>query len=131
MNRNVIPFLAAVFAATVPAGAEDLRLRDLPRLQDPSLPGLPIIDAGRSTILIHGNYCGPGNRAPLSPVDALDRACMHHDECSPPRGKIASCACNDRLNREAALIADDPGEPEAVRDTAEFIAGTALALPCR
>jgi hypothetical protein len=25
--------------------------------------------------LIHGNYCGMGNNAPLPPVDALDLAC--------------------------------------------------------
>lgn len=126
MNRSLIPFAFAVAGlATAPAVAQDLQQPDL-RPSDRL-----VIDAGRSAILIHGNYCGPGNRAPLAPIDALDRACMHHDACSPPRGRVAACACNDRLNREAALIADDPGEAQTVRDTAEFIAGTALALPCR
>ncbi|WP_244472468.1 MULTISPECIES: hypothetical protein [unclassified Methylobacterium] len=90
-----------------------------------------VIDSSRKAVLIHGNYCGPGNRAPRPPVDALDTACMHHDACSPPRGQIATCACNDQLNREAAAVADDPSEPDRVRDTAELVAATALALPCR
>ena len=30
---------------------------------------------GGPKILIHGNYCGPGNNAPLPPIDALDAAC--------------------------------------------------------
>lgn len=115
MRRNLIPFATALCLAAGPAFAQD---------------GL-VIDKRHNAILIHGNYCGPGNRAPLSPVDALDRACQHHDACSPPRGQIGTCACNDRLNQEAALVADDPSEPDSTRDTAEFIAGTALALPCR
>lgn len=89
------------------------------------------VDARRGTILIHGNYCGPGNRSPLPPVDALDRACMHHDACSPPRGEIATCACNDRLHAEAEAVASDPRAAESLRDTAGFVAETALALPCR
>lgn len=120
MKRYVIPFVSILFVfgsclPMGPAGAQDL----------------PVIDIGRNSVLIHGNYCGPGNRSPLSPIDALDKACMHHDACSPPRGSLASCACNDRLNREASLVADNVGEPDSLRDTAEFIAGTALALPCR
>ena len=115
MKSYVIPIVFVSCLATGLAAAQD-------RL---------VIDVGRNAVLIHGNYCGPGNRSPLPPVDTLDQACQHHDACSPPRGKIASCSCNDRLNREAALVADDPGEPQDVRDTAEFIAATALALPCR
>ncbi|WP_366848481.1 hypothetical protein [Methylobacterium sp.] len=114
MIRNVIPIAAAMFLGAVPVVAQD-------RL---------VIDRRYDAILVHGNYCGPGNRSPLKPVDALDVACMHHDSCSPPRGQIGTCACNDRLNREAALVADDPSEPATTRDTAEFIAGAALALPC-
>ncbi len=91
----------------------------------------PVVDPQRGTILIHGNYCGPGNRAPRPPIDALDLACLHHDSCSPPRGQIPSCACNKRLQAEANLVADDPAEPESVRDTAGFIADTALLLPCQ
>jgi RHS repeat-associated protein len=29
----------------------------------------------------YGNYCGPGNNAPLDPIDDLDSACKVHDEC--------------------------------------------------
>ncbi|MCJ2036791.1 hypothetical protein [Methylobacterium sp. J-068] len=92
---------------------------------------LPFIDAKRGTLLIHGNYCGPGNRSPRPPIDALDVACMHHDACSPPRGQIPTCACNDRLHREAEAVSLDPNQPESLRDTAGFVADTAIALPCR
>lgn len=92
---------------------------------------MPFIDAERGTLLIHGNYCGPGNRSPRPPVDALDVACMHHDQCSPPRGQIPTCACNDRLHREAEAVSLDPTQAETLRDTAGFVADTATALPCR
>lgn len=92
---------------------------------------MPFIDADRGTFLIHGNYCGPGNRSPRPPIDALDVACMHHDRCSPPRGQVATCACNARLQREATVVSLDPSEPDSVRDTATFVAETATALPCR
>lgn len=107
--------LLALSLATAPARAQDL----------------PFVDARHGTVLIHGNYCGPGNRSPLPPVDALDRACMHHDACSPPRGEIATCACNDRLHAEAESVARDPHARQSLRDTAGLVADTALALPCR
>ena len=79
--------------------------------------------------LIHGNYCGPGNRAPLPPVDALDAACARHDACSPGRGRPASASCTDRLRREAEAIANDPRQPSDLRGTAGFIAFGAALLP--
>ncbi|MGU3360664.1 hypothetical protein ACLBWX_10045 [Methylobacterium sp. M6A4_1b] len=90
----------------------------------------PYVNLKRGTFLIHGNYCGPGNRSPLPPIDALDVACMHHDICSPPRGQIATCACNDRLHTEAEAVSEDPAQPRSLRDTAGFVADTALVLPC-
>lgn len=93
---------------------------------------IPFIDTAHGTLLIHGNYCGPGNRGPkFRPIDALDRACMHHDSCSPPRGQIPTCGCNHRLHAEADAVAKDPAQPEPLRDTAELVAGTALVLPCK
>jgi hypothetical protein len=92
---------------------------------------MPYVDTERGTFLIHGNYCGPGNRSPRPPIDALDVACMHHDICSPPRGQVATCACNDRLHREAEAVSLDPNQPESLRDTAGLVADTATALPCR
>ena len=80
-------------------------------------------------LLIHGNYCGPGNRAPLPPIDDLDAACARHDACSPGRGRPASAACNDRLRREAEAIANDPRQPSDLRGTAGFIAFGATLLP--
>ncbi|WP_375466293.1 hypothetical protein [uncultured Methylobacterium sp.] len=94
---------------------------------------LPQFDAARGAFLIHGNYCGPGNRGPgYPPIDALDRACAHHDACTPDRasGLLPHCACNARLRIEAGRVARDPGTPRSVRDTAQFISEGADALPC-
>lgn len=93
----------------------------------------PRIDAQRGAFLIHGNFCGPGNRGPgHPPVDALDLACAHHDACTPDRrtGRLPHCACNDRLHEEAGRVARDPNTSSKVRDTAQFIADGADLLPC-
>ena len=80
------------------------------------------------TLLLHGNYCGPGNNAPLPPIDALDAACARHDACTPSHG-LASPACNARLQRDAASIAGDAREPEDVCTLAELVAVGAGILP--
>jgi len=91
----------------------------------------PYIDLQRGALLINGNFCGPGNRGPgHPPIDALDLACMHHDACTPPPGRLAHCACNDRLNLEASAVVRDPATPRDVRGTAQFIADGAMLLPC-
>ena len=82
----------------------------------------------RGGLLLHGNYCGPGNRAPLPPLDALDAACARHDACTP-RGRPASAQCNDGLRREAEAIANDPRQPSDLRGTAGFTAFGATLLP--
>ncbi len=79
-------------------------------------------------LLVHGNYCGLGNRAPLPPVDALDRACARHDACTPPGG-LPSRVCNLDLLREADLISRDPRQPDDVRAAAGFVAFSAAVLP--
>ena len=94
---------------------------------------MPRIDQAHNAFLIHGNFCGPGNRGPgHPPVDALDLACAHHDACTPDRasGRLPHCACNDRLREEAGLVARDPRTPRHVRDTAQFISDGADLLPC-
>lgn len=83
---------------------------------------------GGPKILIHGNYCGPGNNAPLPPIDALDAACARHDACTPAGG-LPSEACNLRLQQDAALIARDPRQPEKLRSMAGLIAATATLIP--
>ena len=89
--------------------------------------------SGRGALLIHGNFCGPGNRGPAyAPIDALDRACAHHDACWPETssGRLPTCGCNRRLEVEAGLVARDPYTPIETRETARFIADFATALPC-
>ncbi|ACA15877.1 hypothetical protein M446_1361 [Methylobacterium sp. 4-46] len=83
---------------------------------------------GGPKILVHGNYCGPGNNAPLPPIDALDAACARHDACTPSRGLPAK-ACNIRLEREATAIARDPRQPDNLRAMAGAVAAFAAANP--
>lgn len=80
------------------------------------------------SLLVHGNYCGLGNRAPLPPVDALDAACARHDACTPTGG-LPSRRCNLRLFQEADMISRDPRQPDSVRDAAGFIAFSAATMP--
>ena len=81
-------------------------------------------DGQGPTLLLHGNYCGPGNNAPLAPIDALDAACARHDACTPAGG-FPSKACNLRLQHDTKLISRDPREPKDVRDLAGFISAGA------
>jgi hypothetical protein len=90
-----------------------------PALAQPAANGGP-------KLLIHGNYCGPGNNAPLPPIDALDAACARHDACTPDIG-LPSKACNLRLEREAAAVARDPRQPDDVRSLAGFVASFAAS----
>jgi hypothetical protein len=85
---------------------------------------------GGPKFLIHGNYCGPGNNAPLPPIDALDAACAHHDACTPDIG-LPSKACNLRLEREAEAVAQDRHQPDDVRSLAGFVASFAASNPSR
>ena len=80
----------------------------------------------RVTMLVHGNYCGFGNNAPLAPVDALDAACARHDACTPD-GDLPTKACNARLEREAATIANDLRQPGDVRTMAGLVAAFAAS----
>ncbi|WP_313901562.1 hypothetical protein [Methylobacterium sp. J-076] len=82
--------------------------------------------------MIYGNYCGPGNRGPAHrPIDALDLACAHHDACWPSDpATLPACTCNARLHAEAGRVARDPRTPDRTRQTAQFIADFASAIPC-
>ena len=79
-------------------------------------------------LLLHGNYCGPGNNAPRPPIDALDAACARHDACTPSNG-LPSPACNARLQRDAGLIANDPRQPDDLRALAGVVSTGAAILP--
>jgi tRNA(fMet)-specific endonuclease VapC len=78
--------------------------------------------------LLHGNYCGPGNNAPLAPIDALDEACAHHDACTPDGG-LPSKTCNLRLQSEAESVAQDPSQPDDLRAMAGIVASGAAMMP--
>jgi hypothetical protein len=82
---------------------------------------------GEPKMLIHGNYCGPGNNSPLPPIDALDAACKRHDACTPD-GSMPSHACNARLESEADAISRDEKYPSGLRTLAAMIASGAEML---
>lgn len=79
--------------------------------------------------LIHGNYCGAGNRPGKPPIDALDLACMNHDACSPTGG-VPTCECNARLRDEAAAVAQDPRQAPELRSLATLTSAAATVMIC-
>jgi tRNA(fMet)-specific endonuclease VapC len=83
---------------------------------------------GTPALLLHGNYCGPGNNAPAAPIDALDAACARHDACTPDGG-LPSKACNMRLQADAERVASDPNQPEDLRTMAGLVASGAAMMP--
>lgn len=92
-----------------------------------SMPACALAEEGPKAML-HGNYCGPGNNAPLAPIDALDAACARHDACTPDDG-LPSKACNLRLQAEAEGVAQDPAQPADLRALAGVVASGAAMMP--
>lgn len=84
----------------------------------------------RGPLLIHGNYCGIGNRPGTPPVDLLDEACMHHDACTRT-GRLPSCACDNRLHDDAVVIAQDPRTPVDIQMLATSVAASMVVLICK
>lgn len=127
--------LSAVLLGLAPLAASAQSVA-APVVETPAIEGPTTPDLGnglpQGALVFHGNYCGPGSRgAGLPPVDALDRACMHHDACSPPVGQgLPTCSCNDRLAREATVVARTPRIDDELRTAAEFVAIGAKALAC-
>lgn len=53
----------------------------------------------RLSLPVWGRYCGPGHSGPGTPVDQLDTACMHHDNCYSRKGYF-NCSCDQELISE-------------------------------
>ena len=124
--RNGILLLFACFALAGMLGETALAQAREPHANP--VAGAPApIDKG--ALLIHGNYCGLGNRAGRPPIDALDAACMHHDACMPAKG-LVSCGCMARLQQEAEAVARDPAQPADVQILASTTAATAALALC-
>ena len=109
MIRITVPFILAVVLSP-------------PALAEPGQANRP------PTLLLQGDYCGPGNTAPLAPIDALDAVCARHDACTPA-GRLPSRTCNVRLQRDAELLSRDPRQPEGLRALAGLLAVGAGILP--
>lgn len=84
----------------------------------------------RGPLLLHGNYCGIGNKPGLPPVDALDAACMRHDACTHT-GKLPNCACDERLLTEAKAIAESPSQTAELKALAAATAASMAVLICK
>lgn len=95
----------------------------------PAASNNPAVATNGAT-LIHGNYCGAGNRPGKPPIDALDLACMNHDACTPTGG-IPTCDCNERLRDEAAAVARDPRQAPELQSLAALTAAAATAMICK
>lgn len=83
---------------------------------------------GAPKMLVHGNYCGPGNNAPLAPVDALDQACARHDARTSDRA-LPTKACNLRLRADAERVAQDPRQLPDLRNMAGLVTSGAAMMP--
>ena len=86
-------------------------------------------DLRRGPLLIHGNYCGIGGRRGLAPVDALDAACRRHDACTRS-DVVLNCSCDERLERDATAIADDPATTAEMKALATATAASMAILVC-
>ena len=63
---------------------------------------------------VYGNWCGPGHGKGEA-VDALDRACMRHDQCYERRG-YGDCGCDNQLVKDIdELPGGGPPQAAAVR----------------
>ena len=81
-------------------------------------------------LLVHGNYCGPGNNGPdKMPIDALDAACMRHDACTPDDAP-PSCDCNARLASEAHAVSISRRQSPELRRMAGAVEAFVPLIPC-
>ncbi len=120
--RSAAGALAILMALVTPLHAQQFALAQIAK------SGITALRSG--PLLIHGNYCGIGNRPGTEPVDALDTACMHHDACTTT-GTLPSCACDDGLRADATLVAQDPATPPDVRAVALATAAGMAVLICK
>jgi hypothetical protein len=125
LDRSSVVFIlcaCVVLTAMAEAWSEEFHAR-----QSAAGDGHHIDQGG---LLFHGNYCGPGSRSGTRPVDALDAACMRHDACARFNA-LPSCACNARLQYEAAAIARDPAQRPDIQFLASITAAGAGLLLCQ
>ncbi len=113
-----------------PEALVDRSVRDLSRGDVGAAVQDDVTALQRGPLLIHGNYCGIGNRPGTKPVDALDAACSRHDACTQT-GSLPNCACNDRLQAESIAIAQDPQQTPDLQALAAATAASMAVLICK
>ena len=95
----------------------------LAQLGLPVLPS-PVQPVPQVRLDLYGNWCGPGNVGPDTPIDAVDEACCRHDQCYCERG-YADCSCDRGLITDLLDAIDEPNVPASGRLIG---AGIAVAL---
>ena len=142
VRRRAIPGLIATIVMTsVAHAATGSTATDANRLDTPAetlkkagavikdLAGGDVRALRRGPLLIHGNFCGIGARPGVAPIDALDAACMRHDACTKT-GSLPTCACDERLMREATAIAESPASTVDLKALATATAASMAILVC-
>lgn len=124
-RRNALLLCACFAVAAMPGEVAQAQVKE-PHSNPVASAPAPI---DKGALLIHGNYCGLGNRPGRPPVDALDVACMHHDACMPAKG-LPSCGCMANLQHAAEAVARNPAEPADVQILASATAATAALALC-
>lgn len=82
------------------AGEPMERLHEFATIND--ILGAGLIYGERFSMPVWGRYCGPGHSGPGDPIDLLDNACMHHDNCYNWGGN--NCACDLALIKEIDTV---------------------------
>ena len=76
----------------------------------------------RGVLPVCGNWCGPGHpkkNATPEPVDYVDAACKHHEECYETNG-FANCECDRAFREELRIGFEKYGRPDG---TCDFLRG--------
>ena len=129
LPTNPAPHLDPAHPPLTPSQLVDKSLHDLSKGDLGEVAKDDIKALRRGPLLIHGNYCGVGNRPGTPPTDALDAACMRHDACTDT-GTLPSCTCDQRLRIEATAVAEDPTTPPDLKVTAAATAAAIAVLIC-
>lgn len=126
------PSSAPASSLPIPASPDQLLQKSVKDLSHGSIGAVVHDDVTalrRGPLLIHGNYCGIGNRPGMPPIDALDAACQRHDACTKT-GKLPSCRCDERLRDEARAIATNPQTAPRLQILASATASAMAVLIC-
>lgn len=92
--------------------------------------GAPAAMATMNVPMSHGRYCGVGNsQEGAAPVDALDAACMAHDECAGSAA-VPACSCHATFRRTVRAIIREPDQTDVMRQLGQNMITAISLVPC-